>query len=311
MKRHPRGLCALALMGVLGTLSVSAPAALAADKVAYGVLPFTALAPVQIGVDRGIFSRNGINLQKLVLRQSTDSIPNLLSGRQQIGNLQPSSVQLAVAQGVKIKIIAPVMYSGADNQLWVKSSSKIRSIKDLKGKKIGVALLTGTATAGLLQLLQQNGIKKSQVNLVAAPVAQAAAMLTNGQVDAAQVLEPFATSQGSRIRAVVPDLYAPFGKHAITGYHVTTEAFAKSHPATVRKWVKAINQANQLARANSSLVRLAAVKLAGVPASTATRMKLPVFGTDMQLDRANRMAAIMKQYGFLTKTVDFKKLYFK
>jgi NitT/TauT family transport system substrate-binding protein len=279
-------------------------------KIVAGTSPFDAFAAMQIGVDKGIFTKHGIDLEMMELRQSADSVPNIISGRAQVGTLTLPALQQAISEGLPLKIVAPVLSQDAEaNRVFVKSDSKLRSISDLRGKKVGSTALTSHATAGLLKIFEENGLSKEDVKLVAVPAAEGVAALENGTVDAGQVLQPFATQQADKIRPIVPNMLAPFGDPpTIAGYWIMTDKFIAENPDAVRRFVDAMQEANTLAGGDDELVRDAVIKVAGTPPDLAEKLPLPVFGTDFKFDQANRMVQLMEEEGFLKDVVDFNEL---
>lgn len=93
------------------------------------------------------------------------------------------------ANGAKSKIIAATDYSNGNDKIIGKPG--IKSIKDLKGKKVGLEL-TLVEHLLLLKALEMNGLKQSDVELVNAATNDTPQTLASGQVDAIGAWYPIA-----------------------------------------------------------------------------------------------------------------------
>jgi len=83
------------------------------------------------------------------------------------------------------------MYAGRTNALVVGKNSGIRSVADLKGKKIGTQIGSATDTVFVTKILAKYGLKKEDVTLVNSKFENHVAALAGKSVDAFAGVEPF------------------------------------------------------------------------------------------------------------------------
>lgn len=100
------------------------------------------------------------------------------------------------ASGAKSKAIIINDYSNGNDMIVAKPG--IKSVKDLKGKKIGVEVGFVDHLL-LLKGLEANGLKESDVKLVNVPTAETAKALASGDVDAIAAWQP---NSGQALKAV-------------------------------------------------------------------------------------------------------------
>ncbi|GAA0531846.1 ABC transporter substrate-binding protein [Pigmentiphaga sp. GD03639] len=75
----------------------------------------------------------------------------------------------------------------------VKDDSPIKSVKDLKGKRIGVSVLGAGVYAPLVQMLEKNGLDpKTDVKMIETGFAPSEDAIRSGRVDAGVLNQPFA-----------------------------------------------------------------------------------------------------------------------
>jgi sulfonate transport system substrate-binding protein len=176
---------------------------------------------------------------------SNRALEFLNSGSVDFGSTAGLAAVLSRANGNPIKGV--YIYSRPEwTALVVPKDSPIKSIKDLKGKK--VAATKGTDPfLFLLRSLNQEGLKKSDIEHVALQHADGRAALEQGRVDAWAGLDPLmATSEveaGSKLiyRNVAFNTY---------GFLNTTEKFAREHPEYVKKVIAAYEKARKWIVAN-------------------------------------------------------------
>ncbi|OAL79091.1 sulfonate ABC transporter substrate-binding protein [Acinetobacter sp. SFB] len=157
--------------------------------------------------------------------------------------------------------------------LVVAKNSPIKSLKDLKGKKIAATKGTDPFLF-TLQALETAGLNKKDVQLVHLQHPDGKTALERGQVDAWAGLDPLMAA--AQIQSGAKLLYRNVG---FNSYSVlsTKEQFAKQSPEAIEAVIKAYEHARKWAKANPD-------KLAEL---LARESKLPIAVTKLQLSRTN------------------------
>ncbi|MFY4992341.1 aliphatic sulfonate ABC transporter substrate-binding protein, partial [Acinetobacter baumannii] len=157
--------------------------------------------------------------------------------------------------------------------LVVAKNSPIKSLKDLKGKKIAATKGTDPFLF-TLQSLETVGLSKRDVQLVHLQHPDGKTALERGQVDAWAGLDPLMAS--AQIQSGAKLLYRNV---AFNSYSVLSvkEDFAKQSPEAVEAVIKAYEQARKWAKANPDKVA----------ALLAQESKLPLPVAKLQLSRTN------------------------
>ncbi len=176
------------LVASLAVLAVFAPAGHAADnvvKVGFCARTITsAAAPFAIAMKMGWYAP-GMRVQLVPVPGSTDCVKLVATGDLPYSLPSIEPLPAALQQGVKAKIFYTA-YQGNIYGIAVPKGSAVRSIKDLKGKKIGVASMGSAGVPVARGLLAMNGLdpeKDAQI-VVVGEAAQAAALLRGEQVAA-------------------------------------------------------------------------------------------------------------------------------
>jgi len=177
------------LLALLAALVASASAGRAAEsvvKVGFCARTITsAAAPFAIATKKGWYAPAGIKVQLVPVAGSTDCVKLVATGDlpYSLPSIEPMAA--AIQQGIKAKIFYTA-YQGNIYGIAVRKDSPVRSIKDLKGKKIGVASMGSGGVPVARGLLAMNGLdpeKDAQI-VVVGEAAQAAALLRGDQVAA-------------------------------------------------------------------------------------------------------------------------------
>jgi ABC-type nitrate/sulfonate/bicarbonate transport system substrate-binding protein len=114
----------------------------------------------------------------------------LVAGRVDIGVTAVSTFIVGVDKG-NLTGIATVAYSGASNSIMVANNSAIKSVADLRGKKVASQFGAGSDYTFRTKVLAKFGLKPEDLQLVNAKYGDHVAALASGSVDAFVGTEPF------------------------------------------------------------------------------------------------------------------------
>jgi len=168
-----------------------------------GYLPVTGHAKFFVAQEEGFFKDEGLNVQLTEFANSADGLAALRADKLDLGAFGTTAPLVHIAKGADIAIIGGVMGEDAAIVVTPANESVIRSIPDLKGKKVAtVRLATGDAVLrGALSDAGINWKTDLQIFELKNPPAVLEAV-KSGQVDAGVVWGPHdlrAEEQGLKV----------------------------------------------------------------------------------------------------------------
>jgi NitT/TauT family transport system substrate-binding protein len=160
MRKWGAALCAAAF----SSLSLCAPAAIAAPagvekvRLAIGYIPHVQFTPLYVGIDRGFYQEEGIELQ-MSFGFEYDIFSLLAAGRIDVGLSDSDQLVLSGARNMGLQAI--FQYYQKYPVTVVARADAIARPEDLAGKVIGTPELSGTSYIGLQLFLRKYGLEKS------------------------------------------------------------------------------------------------------------------------------------------------------
>ncbi len=177
---------------VLGAMLAWAAPALALDTVVTGLIgsPSSGSWPYHIGIKKGFFADNGIKLDLVYVPTAPGLVQELSAGSLDIagtvGVVEPIH---AIEKGAPVALFRIV---GAISPYTMLAKPTIHSIKELKGKTICIGGLADINRVYLERMVQANGLKDGQFDIVVAGSTGARfAALKSGAVDATMLVPPY------------------------------------------------------------------------------------------------------------------------
>ncbi len=234
--------------GVLGLaiLALAAPAANAIDiEISnYGV--GTNGMPYGVALKKGFFKAAGIDITGI--RSSPGGAPtirNLLAGSLPFAEAGLTAIVAANRGGADIKIIGGTTDTTAELGWVVRPDSDIKTIKDLKGKKLGFTNPNSTTHALALMLLEKAGLKPTEATTISTGgFGPGLVALEQKELDAAPFAEPLYSVNKQKFRLLVwsTDVLPAL----VDTLAITTARTAKEQPDFLRAVLKARRQAVKL-----------------------------------------------------------------
>jgi putative hydroxymethylpyrimidine transport system substrate-binding protein len=138
-------------------------------------------APMVIANERGLFAREGLTVE-LIPPADPSSVPRLVSaGQADIGIHYQPNLYLDYAAGLPLVRFGTLVETPL-NTVTVLADGPIKSLKDLKGKKVGFSV-SGFEDAMLTRMLASEGLKKEDVELINVNFSLSPSLIS-GKVDA-------------------------------------------------------------------------------------------------------------------------------
>ncbi len=226
----------------------------ASRKLTLGYIPGAQDFIVSVMDSRKLFERHRLEVTKTRILSPSTLHLMIAEGKVDIGFGGVTTMATARAQGKPVIVVHGIF--SPVNVVFVPLTSPIRTLADLRGKKLGDFGGPGSSTLAFLAVVakQWYGLDLFRdVQLVAAPGPVLSTLLDSGQIDAALMgtTESINFSADGRYRALL-DLSDEYKqRNMVAPAHVaiaTNEPFASAHRDLVTGFVQAYRDAVQFAR---------------------------------------------------------------
>lgn len=233
-----------------GSKSASAPKQLTPFSFQLNNPPNGSNAGFAAAVQEGYYKQAGLDVTIVPGTGSSLTVQMVASGQAKIGYADSTSTTQLIAQGAPLQVLATI-YQSNPNEVIALSKSGIKSIKDLKGKKVGTPVPSSQASM-LPLFLKSNGLSDSDVDLVNLAPTSLVQSLLQGQVDA--ILGSIDTYQvqlqQQHAGKLFTAMFADNGVPTVSTSIFADKTYAKDNPKLVKAFVKASLQGWKLASTN-------------------------------------------------------------
>lgn len=169
--------------------------------------------------------------------------------------------------GAAISYVAALPSNGKGEAIFVKPGSDIKTVADLKGKKVGVG--KGTSAHNLLvAALEKAGVDFKDITPVYLGPPDAAAAFASDKIDAWAVWDPYFAIAETRYKPRV--LTTSAETLNVKTYFLANSKFANAHPDAVTTTIAALKEAADWASVNRDKVAQALHDVTNVPLEAQT-----------------------------------------
>lgn len=249
MKRL-NGKCHLHFVGAIIAVAIgfSSQQASAAElvkvRLAQNLSPISGV--VIVAKQKKIFEKHGLDVVVSNFTSGKQALDATIGGGADIATTAEAPVTAAAMANQKIAFLARMEYS--DLKTLTDASDRIRSLTDLKGKRIGYTVGTGSEVY-TVSLLKRAGLNKSDVTLVSLRPQDMAAALSSGGIDAMNTWEPHIANAKKAFGAKVKQIDTK-GVYSETFNIVTMQDFLASRQSVVLSFLRAMLEAEKWMKEN-------------------------------------------------------------
>jgi len=238
----------------LGLLSIAGSAA-AAEKIRWlnDWLPAGDKAVIYLGVEKGLFAAEDIEVEIASGRGGSDVVTKLATGAADMGTAGLGALLQAKAQSPVAVTAVMSIYTKQPDAIMADAALGLKTLKDFKGKTLATPTFSASNVTWPL-VLEANGMKPEDVKIMKVDPGAMGPLMSTGKVDGTinwvtklPAFEDLMNKAGKTIAVI------PWSDYGFDGYGlslVASDKLIKEKPELVRKVVKVYRQALQMAVAD-------------------------------------------------------------
>ena len=297
--------------GCSGGGGSAAPGGLETTNLNVAAVPAVNSAGLYIAEQRGLFAAEGLHVSILKAVSGKTTINGQLASQFAVtsgnyvsyilANADPQRVGLKKA--ADFRVLAPGSIMEANNQdIMVLPGSNIRTVSDLKHKKIAVNVTQNIGQLLVSSVLSDNAVPANDVTFVPIPFPDMVKALQEHKVDAIWAPEPFIT-EAEETAGAIPLADSNQGTTEnlpISGY-IVTASWLKKNPNTAAAFRRAILKAQAIAATDPAAVQHGMEAFADVPAEVAAVEANPQFPVQSNATLLARLEALMLHFNMINQ----------
>ncbi|CUH97026.1 putative secreted protein [Propionispora sp. 2/2-37] len=273
-------------------------------------------APVHMAVEKGYFAEEGLKVDLIKLAPGT-SFEAITAGKIDASFGLLASLMQPLSNGLPIKVTTG-LHTGCD-KLLVPKDSGIKTLADLKGKRIGVPSMTSSPIIFAKRALADAGVgvseKNMQVEFAVFSQSDLPIALKNGSVDAIAINDPTAAvaQKEYNLNTLVDSAVTePYRQQYCCSAFVRDD-IAKNHPEIAAKYTRAMQKASAWIQQNqdeAAKIQVDKKWVAGDAAFNAKVLKTYNYIPSVKgaYDAFGITAKQLQQVGMLNDSVDVEAL---
>ena len=278
-----------------------------------GLIPIADVAPVFLGINKGFFAEQQLELEPQFAAGGAAITPAVLSGDFDIGFSNTVSLLIASSQGLPVQIVSQGVLGGPDDSkpwadLLVPEAGPIDEPQDLEGATIAANTLNNVCEVTINASLAEMGVDVSTLEYTEIPFPEMIAALEQERVDAACVVEPF-VSQGKAGGMIGLDpFYANTAPNLTVATYFASRQYIEENPEVVDRFVAAMEKSLRYAAENPEEVRDVLTEYTEIPPEAAKQINLPSWQPELTVETIERLSQLSQEYGLIEQQPDLQQL---
>jgi ABC-type nitrate/sulfonate/bicarbonate transport system substrate-binding protein len=282
-------------------------------KVRFAYLLADSMLPIMAAQKAGAYEKAGIDLELTEVQGGPAVVAAIAAGEADIGYAAPVPPINARLNGVNVKMVLTLGHEVDPDKkfIWLVASraSGVKTLADVKGKKISFNANGGLCELAWRDHLLQAGISFDQVEPVVLPFPQQEAALEQGGIDAACTINPFYSSiianQAVGSVTIAEGMLADEKEPVINDVVFASDDFIAANREILKKFAAVTDAARKEMLADRAREEAAAVEFLGLTPETAKSFKLPIVKQEMTISAndVQKVLDAMHKTGMLPEPV--------
>jgi NitT/TauT family transport system substrate-binding protein len=276
-------------------------------NVTLGYVPYSDDASLFYAQDSGIFRKHGLNVSFVAQASPVAVEASMASGTEQFGFITTPVLINLNSKGVGVKCVSTVDGNEPTNPandstvLVAAKGSGITGIKDLAGKNVAEVQLSSLNSLSVMVLAKQAGIDPHSIHQIAIPFPQMPAALSQGRVQAAVIVAPFAqTALGEGATVLIHPNQVLFPNGTLTCLDAMG-SYISANPTIVSEFRAAMDESVAYSATHESVVKQTLAKGLSLPMAVAEKQILATnFSTTFNTASITQIENDMKEFGIIT-----------
>ena len=275
-----------------------------------GLMPIVDVAPVFVGIEEGIFTDHGFDIETEIASGGAAIIPAVTGGTYEVGFSNNVSLIIGNSTGLDLEMIAPGVGISEETSedvgycnIMAHPDSGISEPTDLEGMSIAVNTLNNIGDITISYGLEQNGADADSVNFVEMPFPDMPAALMEERIEAVWICEPFVTILLDDGAVPVMDQYAAAHPNLTVASYFAHGPWAAENTEVLARFTTALEESFEFASNNPDAVREAVTDYAGIEQDVADRMRLPDFPAEFNEESLQLLIDQSEAAGLLDEPV--------
>jgi sulfonate transport system substrate-binding protein len=203
--------------------------------------------PILLAKQKGWFEEEyakvGVQVNWIEFQSGPSYFEAIASNRLDLGRVGDLPVVSGQAADVPFKEISAGSFGSKGQAILVKKDSPLKTLQDLKGKKVAFAKASSAQTV-VYKALEKGGLKPADVQIISLQPDEAQAAFESGSIDAWGIWEPFMSSQIVKNGARVLASGETIGLKS-AGFQIARTKFVEEHPDLVTIYLKVEEKTQQ------------------------------------------------------------------
>jgi NitT/TauT family transport system substrate-binding protein len=281
-----------------------------------GTIPIADVAPLYLGIKKGFFKQVKLNVQPQLAQGGAAIVPAVLSGSDQIGFSNTTSLIIAASKGLPVQMISQGVLGAASrgkawDSLLVPKGSPIHSAKQLEGKTVAVNNLNNVGPLTINTALASMGVNYKKVKYIEVEFPDMPAALSSKRVPAAWMVEPFVSQAKAAGAKAIATPYEQTAPNLTIATYFASKAYIKKNPDVIKRFVSAMDKSLNYAQSHPDEVRQIVPTYTKIPSVAAQHMELPQWRSSLNQPTIQRTAQLAQKYGYVKSVPSIPSLIWK